>query len=920
MDTVLMPGTGFVEMALAAARQVGAYGLEELTLEVPLLLWEQGAVQLQLSVSESDERGCCQFAIYSRPWSSSSQEEIERESWTRHATGVLGGEDPAAGALADPRLQELAAQPWPPQGAEELETESFYDRMAEAGVHYGPVFQGMRRAWRLGDSIYSEIALEEEQGQSDFLLHPGLLDAALHALMLAADDSLSGGPQIPFSYADMRLHGQGGASSMRIALNVQRDSNGASTLSLSALDGDGEPLLTIERLQLRTVDQSVLQASKHKSNEALYELQWQQLPLPTLNGNAPTIITLQDNHKDTTSRGSNGSELVCYPDLATLTDAIEGGTPTPQIVLVRASSLAPQADPELTGTVLAQSIHALSERVLGLLQDFLAADCLVESKLVLVTDNALSVSEQEAPGLEQASLAGLLRSAHSEHPERFSLIDVDGSDASRAVLVGALLSEERELAIRQGSLYAPRLARMQAAQLEERVALELDPGGTVLVTGGTGGLGALLARHLVEEHQARHLLLVSRSGERAEGVKELRAQLEELGCEVQIVACDVSDRAALEGVINGISPEHPLSVVVHAAGVLDDGVIESLDGERLRGVMTPKIDAAINLHELTAGLALSEMILFSSFAGIMGSPRRASYAAANTFLDALAAHRRAQGLPAISLAFGVWERVTGMTGDAERARSMESLRRSEGLLPISDEQGLELIDTARSTDQALLVPVRLDSAALRSLAKAGVLPTVLQGLVRVSARRASDARDSLAKKLAQAPESEWEVIVLELVKGHVADVLGHVSSKEINPQRPFKELGFDSLAAIELRNRLSQATNLKLPSTLTFDHPTPAIVVQYLCSRVGVHEAPRPAIDEMLQQLEGLLATVAENEVARKQVDPRLRSFNESLRAFLSGAGNGDMGGSDQDADQDLSTASDAELMAIIEKEIGAES
>jgi short-subunit dehydrogenase/acyl carrier protein len=740
--------------------------------------------------------------------------------------------------------------------------------LADAGYNYGPVFQGLRRAWSADDAIYAEISLKDNQGQDDFLLHPGLLDAALHPLMLVDGGSLSGGPQIPFTYAGMRLHGQG-ACSLRVRLVVGQDTaEDTSTLSVSALDGEGEPLFTIECLQLRTVDQAVLQASKRKGDESLYELQWQQLPVPTPNGNAPTVIAL-DNSNDTSLGGSG---LGRHPDLATLTSAIEAGTPAPEIVLVRASSLAPQADSELTdpalvpradleltGAELAQSIYALSERVLCLLQNFLAVDSLVESKLVLVTDNALAVSEQEAPSLGQASLAGLLRSAGSEHPERFALIDVDGSDASRAVLVGALLSEERELAVRQGSLYAPRLERMRAAQPEEDAARELDPNGTVLVTGGTGGLGVLLARHLVVKHEARHLLLVSRSGEHAEGVQEVRAQLEELGCEVRIVACDVADRTALEGVINGISPEHPLSVVVHAAGVLDDGTIEALDGERLRRVMTPKIDAAINLHELTKGLDLSEMILFSSFAGIIGSPRRASYAAANTFLDALAAHRRAQGLPAISLAFGVWEKVTGMTDDAERARAAESLRRSEGLLPIPDEQGLELIDTARNTSQALLVPVRLDNTALRSLAKASVLPTVLQGLVRTSTRRASDTRDSLAKKLAQTPEPEWEETILELVKSHVADVLGHTSPTQLDPQRPFKELGFDSLAAVELRNRLNQTTNLKLPSTLTYDHPTPVAIAKHIRAAIGGAGKTRTPEEKVREAIASIPLTRLEN-------------------------------------------------------------
>jgi acyl transferase domain-containing protein/acyl carrier protein len=833
MGAVLLPGTGLLELALHAAELAGMHAVEELIIEAPLLLEEQGAYQLQLSVSALDDEGRRRLAIYSCPQPGS--EDASTESWVRHASGVLGGDGESGGSLdapVDPRLEALAEQAWPPQGAEELDTTHFYDRLEEAGYGYGPVFQGLRRAWAVGDEIYAEIALEEEQhGEAaDFLIHPALLDAALQAWAFGAlEGAGESAPQIPFSYRGVRVYG-GGASSLRVCLGSEGVGSEMPTLSLLALDGEGQPLLAVDSLLMRTVDPKLLQAARHMSNEALYELRWQQLPASTSNGDAPTIITLGDDRKDSLSQsgGGSSSEWACYPDLAAVTEVIEGGAPAPQIVLVRASSLASQVDSELSGSVLAQSIHALSERVLALLQDFLAADCLAQSKLVLVTDNALAVAEGEAPGLEQAALVGLLRSAHSEHPGRFSLVDIDRGLASEEALHGALLSEEGELALRLGLLYAPRLGRFEAQ--EAAAAPEHDPAGTVLLTGGTGGLGGLLALHLAKAHEVRRLLLVSRSGEEAEGAKELMAELEGLGCEVGIVACDASDRKALEDVIARVPAAHPLTAVIHTAAVLDDGMIESLDGERLRRVMAPKVDAAINLHELTSDLPLTELILFSSAAAAVGNPGQANYAAANTFLDALAHHRRAQGLPAISLAFGEWEKATGMT------RALSGSDRAHftrlGTRPLSDEQGLELFDIARSSDRPLLLPVRLDAVALRSLAKAGVLPAVLRGLVRMPARRLAGAGGSLARRLAEAPESEWEAIVLRLVKSHVAGVLEHASLEAIDPHRPFKELGFDSLTAIELRNRLSQTAGLRLSATLTFDHPTPVAVARYLCAKV----------------------------------------------------------------------------------------
>ena len=402
-----------------------------------------------------------------------------------------------------------------------------------------------------------------------------------------------------------------------------------------------------------------------------------------------------------------------------------------------------------------------------------------------------------------------------------------------------------------------------------------DSHGTVLITGGTGGLGALVARHLASEHRAKRLLLVSRSGLEAEGAGELRDALGELGCEARVAACDVADRAQVEELIASIPGEHPLTMVVHAAGVLDDGLIESLDGERLSRVFAPKVDAAINLHELTAEMGLREFVLFSSIAGSIGSPGQGNYAAANAFLDALAAHRRAKGLPGVSLAWGAWEQTTGMTGalsESGRARFGRV-----GIVHLSDERGLELFDSARGTDEPLLLPAPLEMSALRAQAKAGTLPPILRGLVRTSIRQASDAEGSLAKRLASSPESAWDDIVLELIGEHVAGVLGHTSPNAIDPQRAFKDLGFDSLAAVELRNRLNQATGLKLPSTLVFDYPTPTATAEYVRSKVAGEGAARPTIDEQIDKLEAALTSLAGDNGERTRITARMQALTRRV-------------------------------------------
>jgi polyketide synthase 12 len=381
---------------------------------------------------------------------------------------------------------------------------------------------------------------------------------------------------------------------------------------------------------------------------------------------------------------------------------------------------------------------------------------------------------------------------------------------------------------------------MRAARHTGKLVLEVrcgfGVGGTVLVTGGLGGLGGLVARRLAEGGVGR-LLLVGRGGGGSVGAGELVAELRGLGCVVDVCACDVADRDQLAGVIGSVGGEFPLRGVVHAAGVLEDGVLSSLDGEGLRRVLEPKVDGAINLHELTLGLPLVELIFFSSSVATVGGPGQANYAAANAFLDGLACYRRSLGLPALSLGWGAWERATGMAGalgERDRAR-FERL----GVVPLSDRRGLELFDLARGVDASVLLPVRFDGVALRAQARAGVLPALLRGLVRAPAVRVGDGGGSLVGRLAAAAESERAGIVLGLVCEQVASVLGHASGEAVDPTRGFKELGFDSLGAVELRNRLRPVTGLSLPATLIFDYPTPAALATHLQRKLATAEQPQ---------------------------------------------------------------------------------
>ncbi|MFB7335731.1 SDR family NAD(P)-dependent oxidoreductase [Streptomyces adustus] len=366
----------------------------------------------------------------------------------------------------------------------------------------------------------------------------------------------------------------------------------------------------------------------------------------------------------------------------------------------------------------------------------------------------------------------------------------------------------------------------------------LDPEGTVLVTGGLGTLGRLIARHLVTSHGIRHLLLVGRRGTATEGAAELVAELAESGAQVRIEACDVADREALRALIASV--ERPLTALVHTAGVLDDGVIAAQSRERLEKVFRPKAQAAWHLHELTRDLDLAAFVVYSSAAGVLGNPGQSNYAAANGYLDGLAGHRRSLGLPATSLAWGMWSE--GMAGSLDTAALQRNKR--DGMLGITAETGNALFDAAVRSPEATLVPARLDLAGLQSRATSQAVPQLLHGLVRQgrhSAKAGTAVQGSLRQELTVLSRQERQLRLLDLVRTQAATVLGHSAAHTIDGERAFKDAGFDSLTSVELRNRLSAASGVKLSATVVFDYPTPAALAGHLHDQLGLDEGTQPA-------------------------------------------------------------------------------
>ncbi|GHJ16092.1 hypothetical protein TPA0908_40870 [Micromonospora sp. AKA38] len=787
LGSVLLAGTAYVELVMYAGDQVGCASVEELTLQTPLVLPEQGGVQVQVWVGDPGQDGRRPVNVYSRP-------EGAEGSWTRHATGVLS---PEAGRVPSGLGQ------WPPAGARPVAVDGVYERLADGGYVYGPVFQGLRAVWRSERDVYAEVTLPEQAAADGFGLHPAVLDAALHPIGLTGLVNDDGGAVLPFAWSGVRLHATG-ATTLRVRLAPVDDG----AVAVAVFDTAGQPVLTADSLVLRPVTTDQLAVGMPDAAQSLFAVEWVPLPDAELDTTAAATELVWGWH------GQVAGELppVVVAELPTPDDAV--------------------------GVV--EATHAASALVLGWVQEWLADAATEGSRLVVVTRGATDGSD-----LAAAAVWGLVRSAQSEHPNRFILLDLDddthydsdqGSDLGR-LLTAVLDSGESEIAVRAGGLYVRRLVRAGTGRLSlsgsDGLSAGLDAGGTVVVTGGTGVLGGLVARHLVAAHGVGHLLLLSRQGLAAAGAAELVGELTGLGARVRVVACDVADRDALAGVLAGVPAEHPVVGVVHTAGVLDDGVVEALTPRRLETVLRAKADAAWWLHELTRDADLGLFVVYSSAAATLGSPGQGNYAAANAVLDALALRRQAAGLVGQSLAWGLWAQQSAMTGHLDEV-DLSRMRRSSGVLAMSSEEGLALFDAAVRTHRPQLVPMRVDLAVLRR-AGAGGLPPLWQALAGGSTRRAAstaDTRVDLAARLAAMGVEGRQRAVLELVRAQAAVVLGHAGPAAVDPGSAFRELGFDSLTAVELRNRLAAATGLSLPATLVFDYPTPVVLAGFVLTEL----------------------------------------------------------------------------------------
>ncbi|MFG3229974.1 type I polyketide synthase [Kitasatospora sp. NPDC048194] len=869
---VLLPGTAVVELVRWAGARTGCAHIAELALHAPLELPDrdsapESGVRVRLAVGAPDGSGRRTVELSSRP------AEPEDAPWTRHAAGAVATEQPAG----SPDLVS-----WPPPGAEPVALDGCYRRFAGLGLDYGPAFRGLRALWRRGEEVFAEVALSEADraDAARYGLHPALLDAALQACAAAAPQA--GGPiPVPFAWHGVSVRGTGPT-----ALRVRLAPTGPDTITLEAADPAGVPVASVAGLRSRPLP------GDPAGSALLWRIRWEPVPAAP-ETDAPETAALRTA---VVGAGLAVASAAHYPDLAALAAA---GSPVPDVVLAPVQPAA--------GDVPA-AVHAATSAALELVRSWLAEPRFAAARLVVVTRGAqVAGDDASAPDLASAAVWGLLRSALSEHPRRFGLLDLDGPAPTEAELARVLASDEPQLALRRSEVLAPRLVPVERPAGDSPA---FDPNGTVLVTGGTGTLGGLLARHLVARG-ARHLLLAGRRGERTPGAAELVAELTASGAEVRVAACDTSDREALAALLRSVPADRPLTAVVHAAGVTDDGLVSALTPDRLDAVLRPKVDAAWHLHELTRDCGLDAFVLFSSASGTFGTAGQANYAAANAFLDALARRRHTEGLPGLSLAWGLWAERSGMTERLSAAQAGKLARSGFGAL--STAEALDLFDSARMMiTESVLVPVRLDPAVVRGRAEQGQVPSLLREPVTgpapaaaAAAAPAAGPETGFAQRLRAMPETERRRALLDLVRTHAAIVLAESSPEDVDPGQGFVDLGFDSLANLELQDRLQEATGLQLPSTLVFDHPTATALADHLCSLFGsgARTEVGPALAE-LDRLEAFLTPFTDDDQARTAITHRLRDL-------LARWGDDGRDGADR---PDLASATDDELFDVLDQ------
>ncbi|MFE3317495.1 SDR family NAD(P)-dependent oxidoreductase [Nocardia sp. NPDC059195] len=811
--TALLPGTALLELALRAGTEVGCPRVRELILRAPMVIPDRAALRLQVVVEGVG--GDRSVSIYSR-------REGDGGEWVLHAHAEL------AAAVYIPAPAE--PDTWPPVGADPVDIDEFYARLSARGIEYGPAFRRVRRLWRRGDQVYSEISAESGAAESSYELDPVLLDAVVQTIGASGFEVPAGLIPQPFAWEGVSVR-PAATATWRATVNPA----GTNEFNIRIADDSGSEFAAVTALRLHTASLEDIARAAGASDRLLHTLGWQPLsrrPAP---------------------RPDTEFDIVRIDHKAGYAPPVFDGRTTRAAIV----DIALEANPSV------DLVHTLAESVLTTIRT-----CPVEqSRLTILTHGAVLVPGDDTIEPVAAALWGLVRAAQNESPGRFALLDTDGSLDPAEVARYA----EPLIAVRRGRIHVPRIQRVDVPRSLPPWG---DDHGTVLIVGGTGGLGEMVARHIVAEHGVRQLILASRSGPSASGADRLEAELRESGAEVRIVACDAADRDQLARLIDSIPAETPLTAVVSAAGQVSDGTVDTLSPEQLNTVLRAKVDVAWNLHTLTENLELKAFILFSSAAGTFGSPGQANYAAANAYLDAFAQYRRLCGLPGLSVAWGIWAQETGGMSGRLSGANISRIGRS-GLSQLPREVGLDIFDRVAGSDLPFLLAASFDADYIvRVTDTPGLFDQLVRRDRRAAATSAAPGSDLLDRLATMDLQHQQDALLVE-IQTHAAEILGYESRLAVVPDTAFKDIGFDSLTAVEFRNRLQSIVDLRLPVSTIFDHPSPLRLARHVVSvlrdrhpeKYGRNEeTPRAPDESGAAAADGSPAVTAE-EIAEMELD-----------------------------------------------------
>ena len=857
----VLPASAYVEMALAAAVEVfGAQSiaLKDIEFRKALFFPEGGTHTIQVILSPGAD-GSASFHIYSRP----GGVVHSGTSWMLHVTGkvCLQPDNSITTTDAGPEtLTEMRTR-----CAEKISGQDYYRRLRESGIHYGPFFQSIAQLWRNNGDVLGEVQVPDgpEAEFNGFQIHPAILDAGLQVLgaAVAAEATENGrqGIYLPTRIDQFRVHGRPGRR-LWSHTRVQHREADATTGEVQLLDEAGRVAVEIQGLRFEYLGEDTPRAAVDNLDDWLYEFQWQPKERATGKPSAPAsraswlIFTDSGGVGDALSalleaRGER-SILVTGGESYEQTDGehyrIRPERPEDIRRLFEAALVSDQpgccgivhlwsldvARPEKTTVASLNAAQTLGcGSALLLVQELARRESSDLPRLWLITQGAQAAGEKLTPlSIAQSPLWGLGRVIAQEYPTFWGgLVDLEPgaslSDAAAHQLCEEISSVDGEdqLAFRQGRRYVARLVR-QRPSATQTPPLPWRSDGTYLISGGLGNLGLLVARWMVEQG-ARRLILLGRTrlpprsiwssaetGSRwARQITAIR-ELESLGASVHLASVDVADEGELSGFLDEFRAEGwpPIRGVVHAAGVLQDGLMVQLDAAALSTVLRPKVMGGWLLHRLLQDDPLDFFVLFSSAGSVLGQPGQGNYAAANAFLDALAHHRRALGKPALSINWSAWagKGFADSVGGKRLAARLALL----GISSIAPKQALEMLGQLLGQSATQVVPVPVNWKQYREFYAAGSASPLLSELVReeVEFPRPAGHKSARGDALLAAGPAERRQLVRSYLLEQVARVLG-LSPSKLDVQQPLSHLGLDSLMAVELKNRIAVDLGVNVP-------------------------------------------------------------------------------------------------------------